>query len=75
MTFDFFIILSDMPAVVWYWWLQHFVKKGKCGDMSGTTYGVYMQLTVSALLYLTLRLFKILWHTPGNSYQLRYLQR
>ena len=46
-----------------------------CGGESGTTYGIYMQLPLAALLYLTLRLMKILWHTPGNSYQLMYLQK
>ena len=68
MTFDFLVIMLDIPALIWYWWLDVLVKRGWCGGDTGTTYGIYMQLLLSVYFYLTLRLIKILWHTPGNSY-------
>ena len=67
MVFDFSIIWLDIPALVWYFWLDRSVDWGWCGGDNGT-WGVYMQLVNGILFYLSLRLMKILWHTPGNSY-------
>ena len=74
MAFDFLIILFDVPAYIWYWWLDVLVQTGYCGGDSGTTYGIYKQLVLGMLFYMSLRILKIIWHTYGNSKILRYLQ-
>ena len=42
MIFDFVVILLDIPALIWYGWLEVLVSNGHCGGDSGTTYGIYM---------------------------------
>ena len=73
-VFDFLVVLFDVPAYIWYWWLEVLVQTGYCGGDSGTTYGIYKQLVLGMLFYMSLRILKIIWHTYGNSKILRYLQ-
>jgi len=41
-TFDFLVILLDVPAFVWYGWLEVFKNDGLCAGDSGTMYGIWM---------------------------------
>ena len=75
MIFDFVVILLDIPALIWYGWLEVLVSNGHCGGDSGTTYGIYMQLVLGILFYITLRGLKTIFHTPMMIYQLRYQQQ
>ena len=45
--FEFFVILFDIPAVVWYGWLSVLEKNSDCGPQDDTdgeqnTYGIWM---------------------------------
>ena len=73
-VFDFTVIWLDIPALIWYFWLKFLVERGECGGDNGT-FGIYMQLVMGIPFYVSLRLLKVLWHTPGNSYILVYLQK
>ena len=55
--FEVTVILLDFPAFIWYGWLDVLQKDGHCGglDVDGrTTYGIYMQLVLGILFYLSL---------------------
>ena len=38
-VFDFSVILFDIPALVWYGWLDVLLKDGHCGDNAYDVYG------------------------------------
>lgn len=48
--FDFFAILFDIPAMIWYGWLQVLAENGHCDD---GPYGIWMQPQIGLLFFLT----------------------
>ena len=61
--FEVLVILLDFPAFIWYGWLDVLQNDGHCGGQvlslsevgdEKTTYGIYMQLALGVLFYLSL---------------------
>ena len=65
---DFSVILLDAPAFVWYGWLKVFKDTERCGETTATSYGIYMQLALAILFYITMKLIKEIWLTFFRAY-------
>ena len=55
--FDFCVILFDVPAYVWYGWLEVLRTTGQCGPQTnegGLQYDIWAQLYLGLLFYISL---------------------
>lgn len=70
MAIDFVIILIDAPAFVWYGWLDVMRKNDHCGP--GDEYGIYVELALVILWYLTFKFIKEFLLTFVRFYEMTY---
>ena len=70
--FEVLVILLDFPAFIWYGWLDVLENDGHCGaqdDGTFDTYGIYMQLALGILFYLSLSIVYELYFLPARIYE------
>ena len=73
--FYFVMVLLDVPSFVWHGWLEILNKDGRCGGESGIFYGVFGQLGLGCLFYLTLRLMRAIFVLPLAFAETQYEKR
>ena len=71
----FCAIFFDVPALIWYGWLQVLSELGMCEDGDDDTYGIWMQPQIGLLFYLSYYGAMALLLSPFRCWESFYLRR